>query len=134
MILFILAHIAGAFYNYYCILGAEWNAVYSRRWHIWQAISMGLIATYIGAYVSAYYAIQFLTTRFLVFNPMLNYLRGKGFFYLGSHGIDALFVKVFGKQFAGIVYFILGILLVLGLYIAKQYYPILTYSIYENYK
>jgi hypothetical protein len=133
MLLFILAHIAGAYYNYYCILGAEWNAEYSKKWHLWQAISMGLIATYIGGYVSPYYAIQFLTARFLVFNPMLNYLRGKGFFYLGNHGIDSIFLKLFGKL-GGLVYFILGLLLVVGMYLLHLHYDILNYSIYENYK
>jgi hypothetical protein len=133
MILFILAHMAAAYYNYYCILGAEWNAEYSKRWHGWQAVFNGIIATFIGGYLSPYFALQFLATRFLIFNPVLNDLRDKGFFYLGNHGIDSIFLKLFGRL-GGLVYFILGLLLVEGLYVLHLHYDILNYSIYENYK
>ena len=125
MIIFILAHVAAAYYNHYCILGAEWNAYYSRQWHIWQAIFNGIIAFFLGLHLSPYFAVQFLATRMLIFNPTLNELRGKGFFYIGTKGIDGVFTKLFGK-IAGEVYFIASLLLMIVLYIASVKWEILN--------
>jgi hypothetical protein len=119
MILFLLTHIAAAYYNYYCILGAEWNAEYSKKWHLWQSIFNGLISATLCWYGNLYLALQFSATRFLIFNPVLNLLRGKGFFYLGSHGIDLFFTKLFGK-YAGYIYFLGGVILVITLYLLNN--------------
>jgi hypothetical protein len=125
MIIFILAHVAAAYYNHYCILGAEWNAYYSRQWHIWQAIFNGIIAFFLGLHLSPYFAVQFLATRMLIFNPTLNELRGKGFFYIGTKGIDGVFTKLFGK-IAGEVYFTASLLLMIVFYIASVKWQILN--------
>lgn len=127
MILFILIHIAAAVYNYYSILDSIGSPVYNRKWHVWQAAFNGIISFFLGLYLSPYFALQFLATRFLIFNPVLNELRDKGFFYLGKHGIDGVFIKLFGRL-AGLVYFILGILLVVGLYFAHLHLDVLNYK------
>lgn len=98
---------------------------------MWQAIFNALISatlyyivfslTDLYWYECFYLPIQFLTTRFLIFNPVLNLLRGKGLFYLGSHGIDLIFTKIFGK-FAGVIYFLGGIILVITLYLLNNFY------------
>lgn len=125
MIIFILAHIAAAYYNHYCILGAEWNAYYSRQWHIWQAIFNGIIAFFLGFHLSLYFAIQFLATRMLIFNPALNKLRGKGFFYIGTKGIDGAFTRWFG-EIAREVYFIISLTLTIGLYVVNINFDMLN--------
>lgn len=124
MIIFILIHIASAYYNYYCILG-QGTQKYDRAWHIWQAISMGMIAFYMGMFVNPYSAILFLLTRMVFFQNMLNLLRGKGFFYIGTKGIDGLFTKLFGK-IAGQVYFATSLLSMIALYLLSVRFDILT--------
>lgn len=119
MIIFLLIHIVAAFYNYYCILGTEWNAYHSKQWHKYQAIFNTLIAISFSYYGNIYLGLQFLATRFLMFNPILNLLRKKGFFYLGNHGMDLIFIKLF-KKFAGYIYFIGAIIVVVTLYLFKS--------------
>ena len=124
MIIFILIHIASAYYNYYCILG-QGTQKYDRAWHIWQAISMGMIAFYMGLFVNPYSAILFLLTRMVFFQNTLNLLRGKGFFYIGTKGIDGFFNNLFGK-IAGQVYFTLALLSIVALYLLSTRFDILN--------
>lgn len=129
MIIFFLAHVAAACYNYYIITELirggidNTNPLFKRlsnSWHLWQSIFNAIIALFIGLYCSPYLGFQFIAVRFLIFNPVLNLLLGNPIFYFGKDRWDVCISKLLGK-YAGLLYFLLGIIIVAGLY-ALHYY------------
>lgn len=75
----------------------------SKKWHTYSAYYVGGVTVLIAfAYHEWALCPALLMSRFIVFNPALNWLRSKGFFYLGSSGKDALFQKWFGPK-AGLI-------------------------------
>lgn len=146
LIIFFLAHIAAAYYNNYSINENTYYAhgqdiptpvTISNGWHLWQSIFNGIIAFFIGLYCSPYLGLQFIATRFLIFNPVLNSLRKLGFFHFGDDPWDVWFrkllTKIFGAKYAGPVYFLLGVIIVVGIYALHLQYCWMNKTIISPY-
>ena len=75
----------------------------SKLWHTYSAAYVTIVAGLLSWLAGAYWLFPcLLLIRLAVFNPYLNVIRGKSFFYLSDKGLDGLFVKLFSK-YAGVV-------------------------------
>lgn len=78
----------------------------SKLWHkysAWYVTGVALLLAYLAG--NWFLVPCLLSMRLIFFNPVLNKIRGKDFFYLSSKGLDGLFVKWFGKH-AGVLVWI----------------------------
>lgn len=75
----------------------------SKLWHKYSAWYVSLVAMAFAWLCECWWLLPvLLVIRLAVFNPLLNVIRDKDFFYLSDKGLDGLFIKVLGKH-AGII-------------------------------
>jgi hypothetical protein len=99
----------------------------SKKWHKRSFYYVLLASCTIAFVLDSYWLVApLMACRSVVFNPVLNLIRGKGFFYLSDKGLDGFILKTLGKYAGEIVYFIMlfGILglNLIGLNIIKLTY------------
>lgn len=99
----------------------------SKKWHK-RSFYYVLLCSLLLAYVLDCYwiTLSLMACRTAVFNPSLNLLRGKDFFYLSDSGLDLKAKKFFGKYAGELLFFLtwIGILFInlVGLKIIKLSY------------
>lgn len=75
----------------------------SKLWHKYSAWYVTGVAMSFAWLCECWWLLPVLLgIRLAVFNPLLNVIRDKDFFYLSDKGLDGLFIKVLGKH-AGII-------------------------------
>lgn len=74
----------------------------SKLWHRYSAWYVAGVALMLAYVVDNVYLVPcLLTMRLIFFNPILNVIRGKQFYYLSDKGLDGFFSKLLGK-YAGV--------------------------------
>lgn len=106
LIVLVVLYVVEAFHDYYVILSEAGNLTYDRKWHIWDFVFHIILASLIAYVTKEWLYIPIIALiRWTVFQNVLNVLRRKPFFYLGTNGIDGILSKIFGKA-AGVILFL----------------------------
>lgn len=129
-IAFMLYIIVQAYYNYFCIdimkKAPTIDLKTQSNWHLFQALSYVIICLLVSylypatwqKQVALYLLLNLL--RQMLFNPILNGLRGKAIFYLSDRGQDKMLKKIFGEAAALVVSVLsIAVIILLNIYIKK---------------
>lgn len=117
-----------AYYNHYAIknmwMGGNDYVKYQHLWHLFQSftyIVLCLLVSYLYSQqvktaIALYLSLMLI--RQIIFNPILNVLRGKSLFYLSDRGQDKTLKNIFGEA-AGLIVTILSIIAII---VINKYY------------